>query len=240
MERICPFLATSDDGRAVVDGYDRAHVCRADGGRQPVDRSRQVGYCLSDSHRGCERYVEALARRGPVSWPDPSPDAAIRQTRLVLQPAAARRTLPVAGLSPRSRRWLVGGAVATIGVAAVASGVVGSLGAVVGSGSPAATATPSPSTGSSSAPVAAASATPTPTALPTPTPTPAPTASAVDTPTPEPTATPAPQPQTYIVQPGDTLNGIAIRFGTTVEAIQEANGLGASDVILVGQVLIIP
>jgi len=42
-----------------------------------------------------------------------------------------------------------------------------------------------------------------------------------------------------VVQEGDTLNGIAVQFGTTVEAIRQANGL-PSDVINIGQVLIIP
>jgi len=44
---------------------------------------------------------------------------------------------------------------------------------------------------------------------------------------------------TYIVQSGDTLNSIAARFGTTAQAIREANGL-TSDLIHPGQVLIIP
>ncbi len=44
---------------------------------------------------------------------------------------------------------------------------------------------------------------------------------------------------TYIVQPGDTLFSIGLRYGTTVEAILYANGL-TSDVIYVGQELIIP
>jgi len=43
----------------------------------------------------------------------------------------------------------------------------------------------------------------------------------------------------YVVQPGDTLFSIAVRFGTTVEAIKAANGL-TSDLIYVGQTLRIP
>ena len=54
-----------------------------------------------------------------------------------------------------------------------------------------------------------------------------------------PAQTPAPAPTTYVVQQGDTLNCIAQQFGTTVEAIRQANGL-PSDVINIGQVLIIP
>lgn len=43
----------------------------------------------------------------------------------------------------------------------------------------------------------------------------------------------------YTVVQGDTLSSIAGRFGTTVDAIKAANGL-VSDLIYVGQVLIIP
>jgi N-acetylmuramoyl-L-alanine amidase len=42
------------------------------------------------------------------------------------------------------------------------------------------------------------------------------------------------------VQEGDTLSIIAIRYGTSVSALQAANGLGKSDVINVGQRLVIP
>jgi membrane-bound lytic murein transglycosylase D len=44
----------------------------------------------------------------------------------------------------------------------------------------------------------------------------------------------------YRVQPGDTLGGLARRFGTTVGAIQRANGLPRPDRISVGQYLRIP
>ena len=44
----------------------------------------------------------------------------------------------------------------------------------------------------------------------------------------------------YIVKPGDTLTSIARRFGTTVRAIVEANGLANRNFIWVGQRLIIP
>ena len=44
----------------------------------------------------------------------------------------------------------------------------------------------------------------------------------------------------YVVQPGDTLGGIAESYGIGIEAVMEANGLGNADVLDVGQVLIIP
>ncbi len=54
-----------------------------------------------------------------------------------------------------------------------------------------------------------------------------------------PTPAPAPGGQTYRVQRGDTLYTLALRFGTTVTALQAANNLVGSR-ILAGQVLIIP
>ncbi len=44
----------------------------------------------------------------------------------------------------------------------------------------------------------------------------------------------------YIVQPGDTLSELAIRFGTTVADIMAANGLTDPDSLQIGQPLIIP
>jgi LysM repeat protein len=47
-------------------------------------------------------------------------------------------------------------------------------------------------------------------------------------------------PTTYAVVGGDTLALIAQRFGTTVAALQSANGIDDPDEIVVGQVLVIP
>jgi len=87
-----------------------------------------------------------------------------------------------------------------------------------------ATPTPSP----------APSNTTTPTDTPTATPTPPPTATAAITPTP--TATPV----THTVAAGDTLAQIAQDYGTTTEALAEANDIADPSRIEVGQVLIIP
>ncbi|MBM4465690.1 MAG: LysM peptidoglycan-binding domain-containing protein [Chloroflexi bacterium] len=46
--------------------------------------------------------------------------------------------------------------------------------------------------------------------------------------------------RTHIVVAGDTLSGLARKYGTTVEAIMEANGLSDPGLIIVGQVLSIP
>ena len=65
--------------------------------------------------------------------------------------------------------------------------------------------------------------------------------------TPQPTATLVtpigasfPDTITYTVQRGDTLSGLATRFGSSVAAIQQANGLGGSSLIFVEQNLVIP
>ncbi len=71
----------------------------------------------------------------------------------------------------------------------------------------------------------------------------------VATPTlaPEPTATEEPSPvapttpSVHVVQAGETLSGIARTYGTTVDAIVEANDLGSADALIrEGQELVIP
>lgn len=59
-----------------------------------------------------------------------------------------------------------------------------------------------------------------------------------DEPTPTPTA--EPEPETYEVQQGDTLWDIAERFGTSVDAIVEANDLDDPSSIFPGDELVIP
>lgn len=72
-----------------------------------------------------------------------------------------------------------------------------------------------------------------------------------DSPTPAPTPAPAPTPppaqpapsaesQTYTVQSGDTLSAIATRYGTTIDAICQANDIEDPNQIQVGEVLTIP
>lgn len=74
---------------------------------------------------------------------------------------------------------------------------------------------------------------PSPTVTPTATPLPA-------TPNPSPTPTPEPTPIIHTLQAGDTLIGLARRYGVTVQAIQEANGITDPRGLLAGQQIIIP
>lgn len=69
--------------------------------------------------------------------------------------------------------------------------------------------------------------------------TPPPPVTRTPTSTPTPTDTSTPTPRIHVVKPFETLSSIAARYGTTVWKIKQRNGL-RSDVIQVGQMLIIP
>lgn len=45
---------------------------------------------------------------------------------------------------------------------------------------------------------------------------------------------------TYVIQPGDTLSKIALRYETTCRILEDLNGFSASRPILAGQTLRIP
>ena len=72
------------------------------------------------------------------------------------------------------------------------------------------------------------------TVIATPTPEPTPTATPIPRPTPTPTVT------VYVVQPGDTLSGIATRFNLTLDDLVEANRIVDPDALQVGQEITIP
>jgi LysM repeat protein len=239
MDRICPFLALSTDHRTVIDGFDPDHACHAQDPPDLLDRSRQAELCLGEAHRQCDRYAAFLSRHAAVAAavPAPSSDAHITRTRLVFDPDPRRGAVGAMAASGSSaRRWLVAGGVAAVGVAAAATAVGGGFSGLVGGRSPGGT---TPTATVDASPTAQLQATAQPTPLPTEEPTPRP-ASSTPRATQQPTKVPAtPAPQTYVVREGDTLTLIATRFGTSVAAIQAANGLG-SDVINVGQVLVIP
>jgi len=208
----------------------------------PLERQQQAQLCLTPSFERCERYQAHLARAGRGSGRTALGDGLV-STQLLLAPEPAWR-----GIAGRARRAPRGPLVA-VGVVALGVGLggVALASAVIDGRIQLAGSTPSPTT----TPSDAASASPTQTQRPSPTqtaspssappatPVPTPTPAATAAPTPLPTATPAP-PQTYTVVEGDTLALIAGRFGTTVEALQAANGIEDPDEIVIGQVLVIP
>lgn len=226
MDRICPYLALADDGRTVADGFDPEHRCHALSPPAALERSRQVQLCLTEAHARCERFEAARTAWLAASsgLPRVSPDVDFGRTRLVLEPEAAWRNLSSSSTARFTRPAVLVAAVALAVVALlVLSSIVGIFGGAPGGDSPTPSASPSLAP-SPSVPVAPASTEPSASVAPASVP---------------PAETPAATPRTYVVKQGDTLNLIAQQFGTTVEAIQAANGLTGTE-INVGQVLIIP
>jgi LysM repeat protein len=151
----------------------------------------------------------------------------------------------IAGQARRARSGpvaVIGAGVAVLGI----GGVAFAMGLLDDPGDPRTAGLTSVSSEPSASPTPTAR--PTQTVAPTPSPSPTPVMTAVPTavptsvPTPVPTLAPtAPQPaqQTYTVQQGDTLAAIAQQFGTTVAALQAANGIEDPNEIFIGQVLVI-
>lgn len=57
---------------------------------------------------------------------------------------------------------------------------------------------------------------------------------------PAPSPSPSPQYITYVIQPGDTLSGIAGRYGTTVSALAQLNGISDPNKIYAGNTIRVP
>ena len=243
MDRVCPLLGLQGDGRTAIDGVDPAHRCHAEATPMPLDRQQQARVCLTADHEVCDRYLAHAARVGERRPARSTIVDGLVSTRMVLAPEPAWR-----GIAGRARRAPAGPLLAVgaaglalgLGSVAVASGAVGDVVAGLGddkteaaipSRAPTATPTPIPSLTPTPTPSSTQSPTPSPTSTPIPT--------AVPTAVPTPAPTAAPQ-RTYTVQEGDTLAAIAQRFGTSVSALQSANGIDDPDQIIIGQVLVIP
>lgn len=99
-----------------------------------------------------------------------------------------------------------------------------------------------PSRAPTAAPTDTATPSITPTAGPSATPTSTSTRSLSSYPTYAPvgTGTPLKYPFVYTVKAGDTLSGLADRFGVSRAKLMAANGLQDSNLIRIGQVLIVP
>ncbi len=240
MDRVCPLLGLQGDRRSAVDGVDGGHRCHADEPAIALDRQQQARICLTDAHERCDRFL-AYAGRHEGAMPGRSSFAdGLVSTRMIVAPEPSWRG--IAGQARRARSGpvaLIAAGVTVLGVGSVAfaTGMLGSA-----EDPPAAALSREPSEPPTP------TARPTPTAPPTPSPSPSPAMTPVPTavPTAVPTVAPTPAPvapppaqQTYTVQQGDTLAAIAQRFGTTVAALQAANGIEDPNEIFVGQVLVI-
>ena len=235
--RLCPYLALSADHRTVADSPDRDHHCHALVPPVELTPAEQSERCLTVEHLACDRYLAARRVLDPL-------DHELVSTRLVV---GGRRRAPSGAYTARHTM-----ATAAAGGGLVAAAVAGAVwwvtieeprGAVL-SGS-ARSEREAVAAGSGRA---TTSRTAPPAAPPTGSPAPlgggvagaSPAASPAESPAPTPAVpTPAPTPARYEVQPGDTLNEIAAAFDTSAAEIMALNGL-QSDVIEIGQVLVIP
>jgi LysM repeat protein len=232
VDRVCPLLGLAGERGVTIDGVDAAHRCFAEDPPSPLDRGTQAQLCLTDTYTRCERYLAYASRTGAPTPGRTSFGDGFVSTRLLLAPQPAWRGMAGRARTARFTPWVLIGAAAAVGLAGAAIAVP-----LLGDRAPrAAVASATPSVAPTPTERATPSATPSPTPAPTPSPTPIP-ATPAPTPTPTPVVTPQP---TYTVAEGDTLAAIAERFGTTVSALQAANGIDDPDEIVIGQVLVIP
>jgi LysM domain len=237
VDRVCPLLGLAGERGVTIDGVDAAHRCFAEDPPTPLERGLQAQLCLTAGHTRCERYLAFASRTGAATPGTARIGDGFVTTRLLLAPQPAWRGMAGRARTARATPWVVVGAgVAALGVASVA--IAGPLLEDPGNEAARTSATPTASATPMPTPIATPTARPTPSPSPSPSSTPVPETPA-PTPAPTPVVTPAPQ-QTYTVQEGDTLAAIAQQFGTSVEALQQANGIDDPDEIIVGQVLVIP
>jgi LysM repeat protein len=223
---VCPFLLAENAWRSASPAKE--HRCLAVGSQVPLSIDKQKRLCLTASHRTCPAYATALGL-GKSDRPTSEPGTSLRRpyprmAPVVLDHGRIGVALPAVARE-RPAGQLALGALMVLAFAAIAfarlSGVGGGLAAGAGSPSPQAT-------------LAAA----------LPTPTPSPVATVVPSVAPSPVLTPAPSPtqpaRTYKVKRGETLSGIAARFGTTVRVLIDLNDIKNPSRIAIGSVLVLP
>jgi hypothetical protein len=253
--QICPFL-TIDGGAWRSSSPSRDHRCGAVTPPVPLAIDKQRRLCLADAHLACATYMAAtgsspsgemafaraaMGRPGAAASPTVTRWSLVRTVPVVLD----RGRIPASvGAIARDRR---GGQLllATLLVAAFAAVAIARLS---GSGGPAGVGAAGSSAPSASpaAILPPASPMPEPTLVPSVAPADVPSEAPTLAPTAAPTAAPTSAPtathQTYIVKSGDTLERIARRFGTTVDAIAQLNNIAREDYgrLSIGQRLLIP
>ncbi len=243
LDDICPYLTT--EGRAWRSATPvPEHRCSALEPPAPLASAKQRRLCLQAAHRTCATFLAAegqLASLAGVETGPPTPPATVPRraiegrwrftttTPLVVERAPS--FLPVvAGLGP--------GQIGLVVLALVAFGAIvlarsPSSADQTGSSEP----TPTPIASSQVSPSAPASPSP---ASPSVEPSAEPSAGPSASPALSPSPTPAASFRTYRVRAGDTLSTIAARFGTTVKALADLNGIADPSLIRVGQLLLIP
>lgn len=232
---VCPYLLMGS-GRWRNAEPSREHVCTSEPAAVPIGLETQRRLCFGE-FEACARFEAATAAyRAAVPVAPLRPIA--RTIPVVVD--RGRAPLPVPGVVGRRTLGQAVLAVAMIGAAAAL--LLARLGSPSG-GVTGQSAGPSTLPGASgiaeASPSVAASASPS--LVPSPSNEPSTPASA------PPSAPPTPSPsagqgagETYTVQAGDTLSGIAARFGTTVKKLSALNGITDPSLIHTGQVLKLP
>ena len=263
---VCPFLA-GPDGEYRAAAASRAHRCGAVDPpvRLPVEKQQQL--CLRTRHFECPAFVAATAPGVALTSSRPVPRSApLVLDRAEPSLFIAGRHLPARAM----QYGLAGVLVIALAIVVLGGGERGvPAGAIGSSASPGASAVARASTtprrtsspgstagttggsGTTSPGGTAASPAPTdadstdpadPTASTEPDPTTdatAPAASVTAGATPAPSGSVASD-RTYKVKKGDTLSGIAKKFGTTVKILQELNNIKDPRYIRVGQIIKLP
>ncbi len=232
---MCPYLAAAD-GSWRSTTVAREHRCGAVAPPAPLTAEKQRRLCLTDQFTTCATFEAARATRPVAHERAPTlPRPLARTTPVVLDHGRLSITIPAL----RTDRSNGQAALIALMVLAFAAIVLAKLG---GGGVPAGAIDLSASPRSSVLPSTDAPPTASgdPGAGPTePAVTPEPTLGG-ETAAPTSKPTKAPQARTYTVQPGDTLIGIAAKYGTTTRAISKLNGITDPSSLKIGQVLKIP
>jgi LysM repeat protein len=229
---MCPYLVTVD-GAWRSTTVAREHRCGAVSPPAILAAEKQRRLCLTADHVTCATFEAARTTRpGGVERTPTLPRPVARTTPVVLDHGRITMAMP----SLRSER-LSGQAIVVILLALAFAAILaarltagGAPAVVDGASSP----TPAISSGASGHP---ASSVPSGSAAPSAGSTSSPAASA---------AAGSAQPssvvgtRTYKVKSGDTLVGIAAKFGTTPKAISKLNGITNPSALKVGQILRIP
>jgi LysM repeat protein len=225
---VCPYLIAAD-GAWRSARPSRDHRCGAIAPPPVLTPEKQRQLCLSEEHGTCATFRAARTRAlgPPGSGPRPAPAEPlwpIARTAPVVLESARPGLTSLPGIPGRASGQLLLAGLMVVAFIAVILARTSSPG-------PASTVPPaSPSV----------AITPSPTPRPTPRPTPSPSISASAEVSPSASTAAAASPSTYTVRRGDTLLAIAERFGVTVRALTEANGITDPSLLRIGQTLTIP
>ncbi len=234
---LCPYLV-ADDGEWRSPSGVREHRCSAVRPATALSLEKQRRLCLLDDHATCATFAAARLRAGSTESSSGGTTrwALTRTSPVALDhgrlPGAARA---LAGQERRASQLALGGLMVVALVAVLVARASAPGGTPAAALATASAAAASPASTASSVPTATAASTGPSTAPVSPSPV-APSAAPSSPIVP----VPSPASATYRVRAGDTLYGIAARFGTSVAALKAANGITDARVIRIGQTLVIP